>query len=101
MLLSSGLEINDPLKLLMAFARVVYPMYDGVPVLQDNELCVPDIALSIMLNSRISGNTGAEIWKIREAVGQGLARIPTDVDLLDVPKDGLATETIGGISQAI
>jgi hypothetical protein len=100
MKLASGLKIDDPRKLLSAFVRIWYPMYDGVLVKQDSKLTVPDIALCTMLNSRMSGNTGGEIWSARKEIEAGLAKIPAAVDLLDVPKGG-AIPGDQGLSAAV
>jgi hypothetical protein len=98
--LASGLKIADARKLILAFVEHWYPMYDGVQVLQDNELCVTDIALSTMLNSRISGNTAGVIFRKREPVEAALAEIPPRMDLLDVGTEG-EIPGASGISQAI
>src|SRR5260221_413234 len=87
MLTASGIVVANPHELLCGFACHWFPMYDAVEVPQDNELRVQEIALSTMLNSRISGNTAGEIWRAREPVEAALAEIPPRVDLLDVPKD--------------
>ena len=60
---ASGFSAEDPLELLLGFVKHWYLMYDGVEVAQDHQLRVMEIALSTMLNSRISGNTGEEIWR--------------------------------------
>ncbi len=88
MKLASGLKIADARKLILAFVEYWYPLYDGVQVLQDNELRITDIALSTMLNSRISGNTARVIFREREPVEAALAEIPPNVDLLDVATEG-------------
>jgi Family of unknown function (DUF6308) len=100
MKLASGLEIADPRKLILAFVEHWYPMYDAVKVLEDNELRVTDIALSTMLNSRISGNTAGVIFRERKPVEAALAGIPPCVDLLDVDTDG-EIPGASGISRAI
>ena len=84
---TTGFEVENPRELLFGFVHDWYPMYDGVDVAQDNELRIIEIALSIMINSRISGNTGGEIWqKARTGVEEALANIRVGVDLLDVPQ---------------
>jgi hypothetical protein len=98
--LASGLKIADARKLILAFVEHWYPMYDGVQVLQDNELRVVEIALSTMLNSRISGNTAGAIFRERQAVEDALVSIPPGADLLDV-KSGGDIPGANGISQAI
>ena len=100
MKLPSGLKIAKPRKLILAFVQHWYPMYDAVPVMEDNELRVADIALSTMLNSRISGNTGGAIFRQRETVQAALAGIPPNLDLLDIPIDG-ELPGASGISRAI
>jgi hypothetical protein len=100
MRLRSGLEIGNPRKLLRAFIRQWYPMYDGVAVAQDNQLLVTDIALSTMMNSRLGGTTGALIYRARGPIESGLSKIPAGLDLLDVvPGDELPGAA--GISEAI
>jgi hypothetical protein len=98
--LASGLKIADPCKLILAFVEHWYPMYDGVQVLEDNELRVTDIALSTMLNSQISGNTAGVIFRERKPIEDALAGIPPCVDLLDVGTDG-EIPGASGISRAI
>lgn len=100
MRLRSGLEVNNPRKLLRSFVRQWYPMYDGVPVLQDNRLHVTDIALSTMMNSRIGGTTGALLHRARHTIESGLAKIPAGLDLLDVVA-GDEIPGAAGISEAI
>jgi len=100
MRLRSGLEINNPRMLLRAFVMQWYPMYDGVPVLQDNHLRVTDISLSTMMNSRIAGHTGALLYRGRESVESGLSKIPAGLDLLDVVR-GDDIPGAEGICQAI
>lgn len=97
----SGFRVKNPLELLMGFVNDWYPMYDGVEVAQDNQLRVVDIALSIMLNSRISGNTGAAIWRTaRTTVKASLSQIPPHIDLLNIPpNEPIPGET--AIEQAI
>src|SRR5713226_3470985 len=88
MRLVSGLNIRNPEQLLEELAQRWYPVYDGVRVVEDNQLRPEEIALSIMLNSQISGNTGALIWGNRLGVERQLAGIPPDLDLIDVPSTG-------------
>jgi hypothetical protein len=88
MKLASGLKIADARKLILAFVEHWYSIYDGVPVLRDNELRITDIALSTMLNSRISGTTARLIFREKEPVEAALVEIPPDVDLLDVATEG-------------
>ena len=87
----TGFEVKNPSELLLGFVNHWFPLYDGVEVAEDNELRVIEIALSTMLNSRISGNTGGAIWReARQQVGESLAKIRVGVDLLDI----LETEPI-------
>jgi hypothetical protein len=97
---ASGFVVENPRELLAGFVFHWYAMYDGIVVAEDNELRVPEIALSTMLNSRISGNTAGAIWLARGPVEEALAEIPAGLDLLDVPE----SEPIPGeqaISRAI
>jgi len=89
--LPSGLTIEDmPAKLVGLMSRW-YEVYDAVNVAQDNILRPEEIALSIMMNSRISGNTGLEVWRQRAAIQAHLARLPSSADLAadDVPWEAL------------
>lgn len=86
--LGSGLQVRNPSQLLEDLVSRWYPLYDDVRVEQDNVLGPVEIALSVMLNSQISGNTAALIWEHRSEVEQQLAHIPTDLDLMDVPDGG-------------
>lgn len=85
MRLRSGLCVRNPLRELGKMVRRWYPVYDGVCVQQDDELRPTEIVLSVMLNSRISGDTGALIWQHRREVERHLANIPAGVDLIDLP----------------
>ena len=68
-----------------------YDLYDAVPVPRDSILRSEEIALCIMMNSRMSGNTGLAAWERREDIEQGLRLIPADADLasVDVPWEGV------------
>ncbi len=81
--LLSGLEIRKPWDSLHRYMEYRYPLYDGVGIARDNQLGPVEIALSVMLNSQISGNTAQSIFEIREKVDAGLAEIP-DANLIDV-----------------
>lgn len=81
--LSSGLEIRRPWDLLRGYMEYRYPLYDGVEIATDNHLGPMEMALSIMLNSRISGNIAHSIWMIHKEVDAGLAGIP-NVNLIGV-----------------
>ncbi len=98
--LPSGLKIDRPRRLILAFVDHWYEMYDGVHVAQDNQLRASDIALSTMLMSRISGVTAGYILRIKAPIEDGLTRIPANLDLLDAGTD---TDIPGakGIGQAI
>jgi Family of unknown function (DUF6308) len=97
---ASGFSVENPLQLLRGFVNDVYPMYDGIEVAQDNQLRVVEIALSTMLNSRISGNTGGKIWTNRAIVEASLSQIPSHIDLLNItPGEPIPAET--AIEQAI
>jgi hypothetical protein len=100
MKLVSKLNIPNPRKLILAFVEHWYPVYDAVPVDQDNELSASDIALSTMLMSRISGVTGGYIFRATEPINAALKKIPANVDLLDVVADD-EIPGADGISQAI
>lgn len=100
MRLKSGLVIDEPRALIRGFVREWYPMYDGVTVATDNQLRIVEIALSTMLNSRISGNPAGEIWLKRDAVEAALTRISSDTDLLSVGL-GQPIPGISGIMEAV
>lgn len=61
-----------------------YDLYDAVPVPRDDTLRSEEIALCIMMNSRMSGNTGLAVWERREDIERGLRLIPADADLAAV-----------------
>ncbi|MDR3635988.1 MAG: DUF6308 family protein [Isosphaeraceae bacterium] len=100
MRLRTGLEISNPRKVLRAFVKQWYPMYDGVLVFQDNQLLVTDIALSTMMNARLGGTTGAFVYRARGPIESGLAKVPAGLDLLDVVA-GDDIPGAAGISEAI
>jgi hypothetical protein len=100
MKLKSGLRIPKAKELILGFVKAWYPMYDGVEVAVDNELRVTEIALSVMLNSQISGNTGGEIYNKRKPIQKALKKIPVDVDLLSIPI-GETIPGLGGIAEAV
>jgi hypothetical protein len=85
--LASGLEIANPLKLLLAFVKHWYSLYDGVTVKQDNELPAIKIILTAMRMSRTAVFTGIRIHRARQKIEEALAAIPPNLDLLDVPGD--------------
>jgi hypothetical protein len=85
--LATGLEIAHPRKLLFAFVRHWYPLYDGITVTQDNELPAIGLILASMRMSRTSVFTGIRVHRARHKIGEALATIPRDLDLLDVPGD--------------
>jgi hypothetical protein len=92
MKLASGLQIANPRKLLLGFVRHWYGQYDGVLIGHDNELCVVEIALS-MLESRSSNKTLMRIFARRKRIEEALSKIPANLDLLDVP----SKESIPGV----
>jgi hypothetical protein len=97
----TGFQVRKPRELVIGFIRHWYPMYDGVKVPENNVLRVMEIALSVMLNSRISGNTGGVIWRdARKQVEAALAIIPRGKDLLDEPGEAPVPGE-SGISQAV
>ena len=65
--LPSGVEIATPRALLRGYVHNRYSLYDGVVVPRDNVLGAVEIALSIMINSQISGNTAAILDRVVEA----------------------------------
>jgi hypothetical protein len=81
--LLSGLQIPD-VDAVLDYAVDNYAYFDAVPVAQDSSIIVQDIALSIMVNSRISGNTAAPIFDGRGPIEASLASIPAGLDLVDV-----------------
>lgn len=100
MKLASGLEIADPRTLLFAFVKHWYGQYDGVTVPQDNELPAIGVILSSMRISRTSPLTAILIFRSRKKIEEGLALIPPNVDLLDVPEEE-PIPGAEGISRAI
>ena len=61
-----------------------WELYDGVKTVQDCELTVSDIVLSVTLNSRL--NTRRQVWQVwkgRLAVEKALTRIPANASLED------------------
>jgi hypothetical protein len=89
--LPSELVIVDLQAKLAGLLSRWYDLYDAVPVLRDDVLRSEEIALCVMMNSRMSGNTGLEVWKRREDIEAGLRRIPPDADLAaaKVPWEGV------------
>jgi hypothetical protein len=89
--LQTGLPIEGIPEKLAGLMSRWYEVYDAVCVAQDNVLRPEEIALSIMMNSRISGNTGYAVWCHREGIEEWLARIPPTADLAaaDVPWEAL------------
>ena len=73
--------ISSPLRLLHAFLEREYECYDAIPVAQDSVLRPEDIAISILVNSQISGNTARAIWEARALVEEHLRGIPPDTEL--------------------
>jgi hypothetical protein len=89
--LPSGLAIEDVQSKLDGLFSRWYDLYDAVYVRRDDTLRPEEIALCIMMNSRMSGNTGLAVWQCREAIESGLQRIPPRADLAaaEVPWDGI------------
>jgi hypothetical protein len=98
--LSNGWTIACPSNLIRAFVEHWYDMYDGVQVVQDNELRAEEVALSTMLMSRISGLTAGYLVRIKESIEDGLSKIGPDCDLLDVGAGEVIPGT-EGMSQAV
>jgi hypothetical protein len=99
MKLASGLQIANPRKLLLGFVRHWYGEYDGVPIAHNNELSVVEIALS-MLESQTSNKTLMRIFAQRKKLEEALAKIPANIDLLDVVSNE-SIPGVEGIAQAI
>jgi hypothetical protein len=99
MKLASGLQITNPRNLLLGFVRHWYGVYDGVEVGHDNELRVVEIALS-MLESQTSNRTLLRIFAQRKRIEEALAKIPANIDLLDVASNE-SIPGVDGIAQAI
>ena len=75
------IEIVIPDEDFLTFAREVFSTYDGIQYGNSNEINVVDIAITVMMNSRISGNTASEILKHSNAINNLLRQIPDDFDL--------------------
>ncbi len=89
--LPSGLAVEDVHSKLEGLFSRWYDLYDAVPVPPDSTLRSEEIALCIMMNSRMSGNTGLAVWERREDIERGLRLIPSDADLAAeaVPWEGV------------
>ncbi len=71
-------------KLVRYFSDGGWELYDGVRTAQDSVLTVPDIVISVTLNSRL--NTRKQVWQVwkgRLSVENALAQIPTSASLED------------------
>jgi hypothetical protein len=79
--LPSGLLIEDVQTKLHGLSSRWYDLYDAVPVPRDSVLRPEGIALCIMMNSRMSGNTGLTVWERRAGIEAALQQIPPDADL--------------------
>jgi hypothetical protein len=79
--LPSGLVVEDVQAEVAGLFSRWYDLYDAVLVPRDNVLRPEEIALCIMMNSRMSGNTGLAVWEHREAIEDALRLIPHDADL--------------------
>ena len=98
---SDGTIIESPLNMLEQFVDAEYECYDGVRVEQDNFLRPEEIAISVLINSQISGNTARAIWKeALESVEENLQQINPDFDLLD-DEENIPWEYIQGAIGAI
>lgn len=84
MRLKSGLDLYRPNETLTSFIRQEYEAYDGIKVAQDNVLRPEEIAISVMVNSQISGNTARQIWENRKPVEDSLRRIGSSASIADV-----------------
>ena len=83
LLLPSGQRpISKPLSMLRAFFNKEYINYDAVVVAGDSMLRPEEIALSVMVNSQISGNTARAIWDNRGEVQRNLERIDPNLSLV-------------------
>jgi flagellar biosynthesis regulator FlaF len=76
-----GIEIVIPNGNFLTFASEVFSTYDGIQYGNSNEINVVDIAITVMMNSRISGNTASEILRHSNAINNLLRQIPDDFDL--------------------
>jgi hypothetical protein len=64
------------------FADGWWDIYDGVPTAHDATITVPDIVISVALNSQLDTRTKVwHVWQERAAIEQALARIPSDLSL--------------------
>lgn len=66
--LPSGLVVENVEATLEGLFSRWYDIYDAVPVPRDDTLRPEEIALCIMMNSRMSGNTGLAMWERREDI---------------------------------
>jgi hypothetical protein len=80
--IASGLEIRGVHDKFDYLRKSGYREYDSAPVEPDSELRASEASLCVWLNSRISGNDLAEIWKNRPQIEHALRDVPNDVDLL-------------------
>lgn len=94
--LLSGLHIHISEENFLRFAQNSFSTYDGEPITENNCIRGVDIAISTMMNSRISGNTALEILKRRERINNVLAIISTNSDLAT-----LTLETINRIEEPL
>jgi hypothetical protein len=80
--IASGLRICDVPNKFEYLLKSGYREYDLAWVAQDCKLRAGEASLCVWLNSRISGNDLAEIWKSRPQIERALRDIPNDIDLL-------------------
>jgi hypothetical protein len=100
MKIASGLEIYKPSESLETFIAHEYEVYDGVRVAQDDFIRPEEIALSMMVNSRITASTASEIWRKRKPIEEALSGIVPRCSICDddaaIPWDSLE-KAISGI----
>lgn len=75
--------LRNPEETLRGFVGEEYEAYDAVAVMTDNVLRPEEIALSVMVNSRISGAVGRDIYRQRGPVEAALAAIDPKVSICD------------------
>ena len=73
MKLASGLELQRADQVFDVFVGQEHEKYDGIKADTDSVLRPEEIAISILVNSQISGNTAREIWEKRGPVEAALA----------------------------
>jgi hypothetical protein len=95
----SGLDLDNPKEMLFTYVCREYDVYDGIHVKNDFILRPEEIAISMLMNSRISGNTARAIWTQRNSVERGLKNISSNVAITDdenqIPWNHIATALDG------